>query len=89
MECDITEAEVEIRKKTQGIAAVNSVIEEIKQDILKDINSNIISSIFYTIDFHRNKIIRDKGIWTNEAYLRDQLNIFGIDVVYKNFEISF
>lgn len=33
MECDITEAEVEIRKKTQGIAAVNAVIEEIKQDI--------------------------------------------------------
>jgi hypothetical protein len=57
--------------------------------ITNNINSNIISSIFYTIDFHRNKIIRDKGIWTNEAYLRDQLNIFDIDVVYENFEISF
>ena len=33
MECDITEAEVEIRKKTQGIADVNAFIKEIKQDI--------------------------------------------------------
>jgi len=52
-------------------------------------NSNIISSLFYTIDFHRDKIVENKEIWTNEAYLRDQMKLFGIDVVHENFEITF
>ena len=57
--------------------------------IVNNVNSNIISSIFYVIDFHRNKIIENNGIWVNEAYLRDHLNLFGVEVVHKNFEISF
>ena len=57
--------------------------------IANNLNSNIISSIFYVIDFHRNKIIENNGIWVNEAYLRDHLNLFGVEVVHKNFEISF
>jgi len=57
--------------------------------IMNNTNSNIISSVFYAIDFHRNKIIEDKGIWTNEAYIRDHLKLFGVEVDYKNFEISF
>ena len=52
-------------------------------------NSNVLSSVFYTIDFHRDKIVENKEIWTNEAYLRDQIKLFGIDVVHKNFEITF
>ena len=57
--------------------------------IANNVNSNIISSVFYAIDFHRNKIVENKGVWTNEAYLRDHLNLFGVEVVHKNFEISF
>ena len=38
--------------------------------IANNLNSNIISSIFYVIDFHRNNIIENNGIWVNEAYLR-------------------
>lgn len=57
--------------------------------ISNNVNSNIISSIFFMIDFHRNKIIDNQGIWTNEAFLRDQLNIFGIKTIHKNFELSF
>jgi len=57
--------------------------------ITNNTNSNIISSIFYSIDFHRNKIVDDGGIWTNEAYLRDHAKLFGIEVEYRNFEISF
>lgn len=49
-----------------------------------NININIIASVFYNIDFHRNNIISNNGIWTNEAYLRDQLNIFNINVEKKS-----
>lgn len=48
-----------------------------------NINMNVISSIFYTIDYYRNKIINEKGIWTNEAFLRDHLNRFDIDIDYR------
>jgi hypothetical protein len=57
--------------------------------ITNNINSNILASVFYSIDFHRNKIVENKGIWTNEAYLRDHLNLFGVEIVHRNFEISF
>jgi len=57
--------------------------------ICNNVNSNIISSLFYAIDFHRNKIVDSGGIWTNEAYLRDHLKTFGIGIIHKNFEISF
>ena len=57
--------------------------------IANNVNSNIISSVFYSIDFHRNKIVEKKGVWTNEAYLRDHLNLFGVEVVHRDFEISF
>lgn len=57
--------------------------------ISNNLISNIISSVFYSIDFHRNKIVDERGIWTNEAYLRDHLKLFGINVVHENFEISF
>ena len=54
------------------------------------INANIIGSIFYSIDLHRNKIIQSNGIWTNEAYLRDQLKVFSIEVEKSSkFEVSF
>jgi hypothetical protein len=52
-------------------------------------NSNIISSLFYNIDFYRDKIVSNKGVWTNEAYFRDHLKNYNIDVDYKNFNISF
>ncbi len=55
-----------------------------------NINLNIIGSVFFTIDFHRNNIIANNGIWTNEAYLRDQLNIFKIHIeASSSFNISF
>ena len=57
--------------------------------VSNNINSNIISSIFYTIDHHRNKIIKEDGIWTNEAYLRDQLKIYGLSVDYKDLNVTF
>jgi hypothetical protein len=57
--------------------------------IVNNINSNIISSVFYTIDFHRNKILENRGIWVNEAYLRDHMDLFGVEVVHRNFEITF
>lgn len=53
-------------------------------------NLNIIGSIFYSIDFHIKKIIESNGIWTNEAFLRDQLKIFNIPVEKSDkFKITF
>jgi hypothetical protein len=53
-------------------------------------NMNVISTLFYLIDFHRDNIIIENGIWTNEAFLRDQLNLFKINVEYKEeLKISF
>ena len=58
--------------------------------ITNNINSNILASVFYSIDFHRNRIIEKGGIWTNEAYLRDQLNLFSIEVLHReDFQITF
>jgi len=52
-------------------------------------NSNIIGSVFYTIDYHRDKIVESGGVWTNEAYLRDQLKLFNVSVDYLDLNISF
>lgn len=57
--------------------------------ISNNINSNIISSVFYTIDYHRNNIISNGGVWTNEAYLRDQLKLYGIGVEFTDLKITF
>jgi len=52
-------------------------------------NSNIISSVFYTIDYHRDNIIKDGGTWTNESYLRDQLKIYNLSVDYQDLNVTF
>ena len=57
--------------------------------ISNNINSNLIGSLFFTIDYHRNNIISNNNIWTNEAYLREQLKIFNINVDFKDFEVTF
>ena len=58
--------------------------------ITNNINSNILASIFYSIDFHRNRLLSEGKIWTNEAYLRDQLDLFGIKVLHReDFQITF
>lgn len=51
--------------------------------ISNNINMNIISTIFYNIDYYRNKIISSNGIWTNEAFLRDHLHKFDLKVDYR------
>jgi hypothetical protein len=57
--------------------------------ISNNVNSNIISSVFYAIDYHRNNIIKEGGIWTNEAYLRDQLKLYNLSVDYQDLEVTF
>jgi hypothetical protein len=52
-------------------------------------NSNIISSLFFCIDYHRDRIIENNGIWTNEAFLRDHLDIFGLKVETHDLQITF
>jgi hypothetical protein len=57
--------------------------------ISNNTNSNIISSVFYTVDHHRNNIIKGGGIWTNEAYLRDQLKLYNLSVDYQDLNVTF
>jgi hypothetical protein len=52
-------------------------------------NSNIVGSIFYTIDYHRDNIISENGIWTNESYLREQLKIYNIQVDFHDLNVTF
>lgn len=52
-------------------------------------NSNIIGSIFYSLDHHRDNIINSGGIWTNEAYLREQIKVYGIETSYIDFDVTF
>lgn len=52
-------------------------------------NMNIIGSIFLFIDYHRDIIINNNDIWTNEAYIRDQLKVFNIDVDYHELNVTF
>jgi len=57
--------------------------------ISNNINSNIISSVFYSLDYHRDNIIKKGGIWTNEAYLRDQIGLYGLSVDYHDLNVTF
>jgi hypothetical protein len=57
--------------------------------ISNNINSNIISSTFYSIDYHRDNIIKQGGIWTNEAYLRDQIKMYNLSVDYQDLNVTF
>lgn len=54
-----------------------------------NINMNIVGSTFLFIDYYRNLIIDKNEIWTNEAYLRDQLRTFNINVDYHDLNVTF
>jgi len=68
---------------------LNSGYQKLPRDEVNDWYMFANNIIFLTIDFHRNKIIEKNAIWTNEAYLRDQLKIFGIEVDYNDLQITF
>ena len=52
--------------------------------------SNIVCSTFFNIDYHRDKMIQNDEIWTNEIFLREQLRTFGIEVDYReDLQITF
>jgi hypothetical protein len=46
-------------------------------------NMNMVSTIFYMIDFYRDQIIDRNGIWTNEAFLGEHLSKFDINIDFK------
>ena len=53
-------------------------------------NMNIISSIFYTMDYHIKKISESNSpIFTNESFIRDQTRLFGINSHTEDLSITF
>jgi len=55
-----------------------------------DINMRIVGSTFFKLEFLYKKIMNSKTkIWTNEAFLRDNLAIHNILVQRGNFDVTF
>lgn len=52
-------------------------------------HSNILGSLFFLLDYHRDNIIANDSMWTPEAYIREQVKLFNINVDFKNYNITF
>jgi hypothetical protein len=52
-------------------------------------NINMVSTTFNLIDFHRDNIIEKNGSWTNEAYLREQVRLFDIEIDHQDLNVTF
>lgn len=50
---------------------------------------NIVGSLYMAIDFHYNNIKAGDDIWTNEAYLRDHMKLFGVNSIPVNLGVTF
>jgi hypothetical protein len=52
-------------------------------------NMNIIGSIFLMLDYHRDNILKKGSMWTPEAYIREQTQLFNIAIDFKYYNITF
>jgi hypothetical protein len=54
-----------------------------------NLNLNVVGGIFLLLKKLYLQIKSADDIWTNEAFLRDQLRLHGITVQRGNFEVTF
>jgi hypothetical protein len=58
--------------------------------ISNDVNMNVVGGVFFSLERLYTRIKNSTSdIWTNEAFLREQLDLNGIDVTRGKFEITF
>ena len=50
---------------------------------------NIVGSTYYSLDYHMRKMTDSDKITTNEGFLREQLNLFGVPVQNSDIKITF
>ena len=54
-----------------------------------DSNMNIVSTIYFTLDYYMKKMCEEDKITVNEAFLRDHLKLFNISTQHTDIEILF